>query len=63
MVRVAAQELLDPVRLPVGEPEGAVERLIGDLAQVIQSSRGSGGLPAPRRSMKQSAARVRYKEA
>ncbi len=38
MVRVAAQELPDSSRLPVGEPEGAVERLFCELRQVIQSS-------------------------
>jgi hypothetical protein len=38
MVRVAAEELPDSIRFPVGETEGAVQRLLGDLRQVIQSS-------------------------
>jgi hypothetical protein len=40
VVRLAAQELLDSVRLPVGETEGLMERLFRDLRQVLQSSRG-----------------------
>jgi hypothetical protein len=43
VVRVAAEKLPDSIRLPVGEAEGAMERLFRDLRQVIQSSRGSGG--------------------
>ena len=39
VVRVAAQELPDSVRLPVGETESAVERLFGDLRQVTQCNR------------------------
>jgi hypothetical protein len=39
MVRLAAQELLDSIRFPVGETERAVQRLFRDLAQVIQSNR------------------------
>jgi hypothetical protein len=39
VVRLAAQELLDSVELPVGEPEGAMERLFRDGRQVIESSR------------------------
>ena len=39
VVRLAAQELLDSARLPVGETEGAMERLFRDLRQVTQSSR------------------------
>ena len=49
VVRLAAQELLDSVRLPVGETEGAMERLFRDLRQVTQCSRA-----------KQTADRVRY---
>ena len=44
MVRVAAEQLPDTLRLPVGETEGAVERLGGDLRQVIQSNQGCGGI-------------------
>ena len=41
VVRFAAQELLDSVRLPVGETEGPMERLFRDLRQVIQCIRGN----------------------
>jgi hypothetical protein len=41
VVRVAAQQLLDSFRLPVGETESAVEWLFRDLRQVPQSSRGN----------------------
>jgi hypothetical protein len=44
MVRVAAEELPDTLRLPVGQTEGAVERLGGDLRQVIQCNRRGGGI-------------------
>ena len=53
VVRVAAQELPDSVRLPVGETEGAVERLFGDLRQVTQCNRavvGAGRRNNPRRA-------------
>jgi hypothetical protein len=43
MVRVAPEQLPDTTRFPVGETEGAVKGLGGDLRQVIQSSRGCGG--------------------
>jgi hypothetical protein len=39
LVRLAAQQLLDSVELPVGEPEGAMERLFRDGRQVFESSR------------------------
>src|SRR5207253_9188177 len=39
MVRVSPQQLLDTVRLPVGETESAVERLFRDLRQVPQCIR------------------------
>jgi hypothetical protein len=43
MVRVAAQELPDSIRFPVGQTEHTVQRLgVRDLRQVIQSSRGTG---------------------
>ena len=35
VVRVAPEQLADTVELPVGEAEGAVERLFRDLRQVI----------------------------
>jgi hypothetical protein len=38
VVRVAAEKLPDSFRLPVGQTEGAVERLLSDLRQAIQSS-------------------------
>jgi hypothetical protein len=44
MVRVAAEEISDTTRFPVGQTECAVERLGGDLGQVIQSSRARGGI-------------------
>jgi hypothetical protein len=44
MVRVAPEQLPDSIRFPVGETEGAVERLGGDLRQVIQCNRGRGGI-------------------
>jgi len=44
MVRVSAEQLPDTLRLPVGETEGAVERLGGDLRQVIQSNQCCGGI-------------------
>jgi hypothetical protein len=39
VVRLAAQQLLDSVELPVGEPEGAVERLFRDGRQMFESNR------------------------
>ena len=42
MVRLAAQELLDTVELPVGQPEGTVKRLFRDRRQVVQSSADFG---------------------
>jgi hypothetical protein len=38
VVRLAAEQLADTVELPVGQPEGAVERLFRDRRQVPQSS-------------------------
>ena len=38
MVRVAAEELPDSIRFPVGETEGAVQRLLDGLRQAMQSS-------------------------
>ena len=44
MVRLASQELLDTVELPVGQPEGTVQRLFRDRGQVVQSSAACGSL-------------------
>ena len=41
VVRVAPEKLPDSVRLPVRETESTVERLFGDLRQVIQCIRGN----------------------
>jgi len=41
VVRVALEQLLDTVELPVGQPEGAVERLFGDPRQRVESSLGA----------------------
>jgi hypothetical protein len=38
MVRLPLEQLLDTVELPVGQAEGAVERLFCDPRQVIESS-------------------------
>ena len=45
VVRVAPEQVPDTVRFPVGQTEGAVKRLGGDLRQVIQCNRG------PRRNL------------
>jgi hypothetical protein len=39
MVRIPAEQLVDTVRLPVGETESAVKRLFRDLRQVPQCIR------------------------
>ena len=39
MVRLAAQQLLDSVELPVGQSEGLVKRLFGNGRQESESSR------------------------
>jgi hypothetical protein len=44
MVRVAAEQLPDTGRFPVGQTKGAVKRLGGDLRQVIQCNPGCGGI-------------------
>ena len=54
MVRVAAEQLPDTARFPVGETEGAVKGLGGDLRQVIQCNPRGGGIsrdPATLRSI------------
>jgi hypothetical protein len=38
VVRLALQQLADTVQLPVGQAEGAMERLFRDRSQVPQSS-------------------------
>jgi hypothetical protein len=46
VIRLAAEQDDDPVELPVGEAEGAVQRLFGDLAQTsIVSAASDDGLP------------------
>ena len=50
VVRVALHQLPDTVELPVGQPEGAVERLFGDPRQGFESSDGPGWEPSARRS-------------
>jgi hypothetical protein len=53
MVRLSPEQLPDTVRLPVGQTEGAVDGLGGDLRQVTQSNPGRGGIsrdPAALRS-------------
>jgi hypothetical protein len=42
VVRLALEQLLDTVEFPVGQSEGAVERLFGDPRQRIESSPGTG---------------------
>ena len=42
VVRLALEQLLDTVEFPVGQSEGAVERLFGDPRQRIESSLGAG---------------------
>jgi len=41
MVRVAAEQLPDTARLPVGQTERTMERLFCDLRQVLQSRAGA----------------------
>jgi hypothetical protein len=42
MVRLTAEQLLNTVELPVGQPEGAMERLFGDPRQGFESNDGAG---------------------
>ena len=42
VVRLALEQLLDTVEFPVGQSEGAVERLFGDPRQRVESSPGAG---------------------
>jgi hypothetical protein len=52
MVRVAAEQLPDTVRLPVGQTERAVKRLGGDLRQVIQFNQRCGGISRCRSALR-----------
>ena len=40
-VRIAAEQLADTLQLPVGQPEGPVERLFRDRRQSLESSWGT----------------------
>ena len=42
VVRLALEQLLDTVEFPIGQAEGAVERLFGDPRQRVESSPGAG---------------------
>ena len=42
VVRLAAEQFADSVELPVGQPEGAVQRLFGNPRQEPESSEASG---------------------
>jgi hypothetical protein len=45
VVRLAAEQLLDTVRFPVGQTKGAVQGLLGgQLRQVIQCNQRRGGI-------------------
>jgi hypothetical protein len=44
VVRVAPEQVPDTVRFPVGQTEGAVKGLGGNLRQVIQCNPGCGGI-------------------
>jgi len=46
VIRIATEELVDPFSFPIGQPESAMERLFGDLIQVIQCNRGNRRLTA-----------------
>jgi hypothetical protein len=52
MVRVAAEQLPDTARLPVGQTKGAVKGLFGQLRQVIQCNRGCGGISRQRATLR-----------
>jgi hypothetical protein len=47
VVRLAAEQLLDTVEFPVGEAEGAMERLFCDPRQGFESSGPLGALGSP----------------
>jgi hypothetical protein len=49
VVRLAAEQLLDTVELPVGQAEGAMERLFRNRRQGFESSGGFGALGDPPR--------------
>jgi hypothetical protein len=53
VVRVAAEQLPDTARFPVRETKGAVEGLMGgQLRQVIQCNRRSGGISRDRTALR-----------
>jgi len=55
MVRVAAEQLPDTLRFPVGQTEDAVQGLLGgQLRQVIQSNRRCGGISPERATLRSS---------
>ena len=47
MVRLAVEQLLDTVEFPVGEAEGAMERLFCDPRQGLESRGRFGALGSP----------------
>jgi hypothetical protein len=52
MIRIATEQLPDTPRFPVGQTEGAVNWLGGDLRQVIQCIRGRGGISRQRAALR-----------
>jgi hypothetical protein len=50
VVRVAFEQVADTVEFPVGQAEGPVQRLFGDLRQMEESSRRSGQGSSPARA-------------
>jgi len=48
VIRIAVEQLADTPRFPVRQTKGAVERLGGELRQVIQCNRRVGKLPTKR---------------
>jgi hypothetical protein len=55
VVRVAAEQLPDTLRFPVGQTEDAVQGLLGgQLRQVIQCNRRCGGISPERAALRSS---------
>jgi hypothetical protein len=55
MVRIAAEELPDTLRFPVGQTEDSVQGLLGgQLRQVIQCNREGGGISPERATLRSS---------
>ena len=53
MIRVAAEQLPDTVRFPVGQTKGAVKGLMGgQLRQVVQSNQACGGISRDPRALR-----------